>query len=776
VILKRRLYLVFLLLLSLFLFWISGSALLGIDNSLNAYINFDSTNLINSSAGSQYQINSDMKSAERGKLFIVFMDCVVLSDFYAADAPNLDLLINQAAIGLMTTNTGGRRSQLDAYVTMGAGTRVSASDKSALGLHIDETLQGVPAGDLYKQITSKVAQEGSIVNLGFAQTIRNNKNRPYTVSIGALGTALKQAGLRSAVIGNSDTSEKHKRYLVSFMMDDNGIVPAGEVRRIILIEDHARPFGVRTNYNKVINIIEELWDTVDIFAIELGDTSRAEDFRFEATDDMNKWYKRVAIEEADAFIGELIKRMDLSQDSLFIASALGSASDLTENNRLTPVIAMGPGYSKGLLTSASTKRPGILTNLDISATILSHYGLGRQGGQLGNRFYSSGEKMEAARLLEYNGILKEVNNQRAPLLRSYVTVLIILLLAALACIFFLRKYLPFAEVFLQFIMAMPVSYLLLPLFHHSSLAVTLSLSWLLALGITGFIWVLTKERGVLAKGGTYCLIISVLILVDQLTGATLIAFSPLGYDIISGARFYGLGNEYMGVLLGASCTSAGVISQYSMQNGKPVSIWLLLPFLALILLVLSHPGIGANVGGTISALMAFSSLVILKWKNQIRIRHLASIGATTSIFLLVLFMFDSSRAVDSQSHMGQTVSLIRENGLFELVLIAKRKIEMNIKLFRYTIWTRVFLLSIFSMAMLLFRPVGIFAVINRKLPDFVKGIAAGMIGCLSALIVNDSGIVAAGTSMIYLAPPVLLAVMEYLPDRENKLPWRKAAT
>ncbi len=712
----------------------------------------------------------------QGKVFLICIDRVSLADIYQTDTPNLDLLIQQAGIGLMTTNTGGSRSQRDAYLTMGAGTRVSASDKSPLGLHVDELHQGVAAGSLYKQITGMTAPADAIVNLGFAQAVRNNKNRPYTVNIGALGTALKQAGLRFAVIGNSDTAGEYKRYSVSFMMDEEGIVPAGEVHESILMEDLGRPFGVRTDYGKVMKTIEELWDTIDVFALELGDTSRAEDFRYEATDEMNQRYKSTAIEEGDAFIGELIQRMDPGRDLLVIASALGSANDLAENNRLTPVIVMGPGYDSSLLVSASTRRPGISTNLDISTTILSHYGIKRQGGQLGNRIHSSGEKMEVEELLEYNKRLKEVNNQRAPLLRSYVSVLTILLLAALICIFFLRKYLAYAEIFLQFIMVVPISYLLLPLFHKSTPAGSLSLSWLLASAITGLVWVFTKERSMIAKSGSYCLIITVLLIADQLTGAALIAFSPLGYDIISGVRFYGLGNEYMGVLLGASCTGIGVISQYSEQKGKGLSMWLLLPVFALILFVLSHPGIGANVGGTVSALMAYSSFIILQWKDQLRLHHIVSIGAVTAVFLVLLFLFDSSRAVDSQSHMGQTVSLIRENGFFELVLIAKRKIEVNIRLFRYTIWTRVFLLSLFSMAMLLFRPVGIFRVIKKKRPRFIKGIVSGVIGCITALLVNDSGIVAAGTSMIYLAPPVLLAVMEYLPDRRNRLPWKKVAT
>ena len=708
-----------------------------------------------------------------GKVVLVSMDRVGLSDLFHADTPNLDSIIQRAGLGLMTTNTGGSRSQRDAYLTMGAGTRVAASDKSPLGLHLNEIYQGGLAGDYYKQISGKLPPEEAIVNLGFAQAVRNNKNRPYTVTIGGLGTALRQAGLRSAVIGNSDTPGEQKRYMVSFLMDDAGLVPDGNVSGNLLIEDQSRPYGIRTDYKMLMESLDELWSTTDVFAIELGDTSRAEDFRYEATDSMNQWYKQAAVEEGDAFIGSLIQKLEPNRDLLIILSTMGSAVDLAENNRLSPVIMAGPDITKGLLQSASTKRPGILTNLDISATILAHFGIPRQGGQLGNSINASGEEKEIEEFLHYNKRLTEVNNQRTPLLRSYVAALVVLLIASLLCIFFFRKYLSYGSVFLQFIMAIPISYLLLPLFHHPTALGSLSLSWMLALGITGLLWLFTWKLSIMSKTGLYCLVISMLLIGDQLFGANLVAASPFGYDIISGARFYGLGNEYMGILVGAVSTGMGTLCQSWARKGKPFPQWLLILTFALPLLVLAHPAIGANVGGTISALVAFSAFLILQRKNHIGLRHWITIGLSTTAFLLILFLFDSLRAVDSQTHIGQTVSFIRENGFFELFLIAKRKIEMNLRLFRYTIWTRVFLLSLFTMVLILFRPVGIFRILSLKYPYFIKGVTAGVIGCITALLVNDSGIVAAGTSMIYLAPPVLLTVMAQLTDRKNRLPWKK---
>lgn len=122
----------------------------------------------------------------------------------------------------MTINTGGTRSQRDTYLSMGAGQAVIGSDNSNLGLNAQEHYQGEKAADIYKRITGDQCSEQACVNLGIAQTIRNNFNKPYSVTIGALGSTLMNAGLTPAVIGNCDTADEHKRYITSFLMNNQG--------------------------------------------------------------------------------------------------------------------------------------------------------------------------------------------------------------------------------------------------------------------------------------------------------------------------------------------------------------------------------------------------------------------------------------------------------------------------------------------------------------------------------------------------------------------------
>ncbi|NLA83453.1 MAG: hypothetical protein GX854_02740 [Clostridiales bacterium] len=707
----------------------------------------------------------------KGKVFLISIDRIGLSHLHNENVPNLRKAMDMGGVALMTTNTGGSRSQRDAYLTMGAGTKVAAATKSPLSIHTDEIYQGYQGWELYRQITGKMPPQDAIVNLGFAQSVRNNINKSYTVTIGALGKALREAGIIPAVIGNSDTVEEKKRYMVSFLMDENGIVPKGAVHSGTYTADKSRPFGIRTDYGSIMEYIETLWDFTDVFAIELGDTSRAEDFSYLAADTINLVNKKLALHEADAFIGELMSKLDFNRDMLIIASFLGSVKDLSENNRLAPVIILGPGYSNSLLTSASTRRPGIITNLDIGATLLDFYGASKLVGQLGNRIFSSGARFNIEDFYKYNKRLIEVNNHRTPLLRSYAAILVIMLVISLLCIFYFRKLLSYAAFFIQFQMAVPVAYLLLPLFHRSSLVENLIFSWLLALVIT--IIISAGRWGEIVKVWLYSMITVLLLIIDQITGAHLISCSPLGYDLINGSRYYGIGNEYMGILVGAFCLGIGSFFQICVKKRIRIRIWQPILLFFPPLMILSHPRIGANVGGTIAAIFGFASFILLLYRKSIKLTHFFFTGIITIVFLTVIFLFDYIGGVDTQSHMGQTVNLIMKNGSIELLLIVKRKIEMNIRLIRYTVWTRVFLLSLLTMVLLLFRPAGIFKHLAKEYPYFIKGITSGMIGCIAALLANDSGIVAAGTCMIFLAPPILIMIIGNLPDRINRLPWER---
>ena len=75
-----------------------------------------------------------------------------------------------------------------------------------------------------------------------------NASASYAASPGALGSALRNAGLTTAVIGNADLPGEMHREAAAVAMDESGIVDFGAVGSTGFMEaDRKAPYGMRTN-------------------------------------------------------------------------------------------------------------------------------------------------------------------------------------------------------------------------------------------------------------------------------------------------------------------------------------------------------------------------------------------------------------------------------------------------------------------------------------------------------------------------------------------------
>lgn len=708
---------------------------------------------------------SDAYAAERreGKLLLVAIDRIGWEDIYGAHMPNLDRLIENGAIGLMTTNTAGRLAQKNAYITMGSGARLEGTVKSLLGFSEYEKHVGERAGDAYRQITGIAPEQESLVNLGIAQLKRQNARRPYTVNIGALGEVLRENGLIVALAGNSDIPQYPRRFMTSMIMDEYGIIPMGEIGEKLLKKNHEKPFGIFTNYGEMFQAVERYWDKADLLAIELGDTSRVEEFSTMAEERVIEIHRRKALEEIDLFLGNILYKLDMEKDMVMIVTPLPPARELRNNNRLSPVIINGAGVDGGFLTSASTRREGIVTNLDISATILDFFGVKALHGQGGAPMETTKATANLQEIMSFNRSLVDLFNQRGRLIRAHVLLQIFALaVATFAILLNSKKRFGWISWLFTFIMLIPLSYMVMTPVQQGVL-------WVSALTVVTIAVLLTFAilfffRNALERITATCLLTVIVILVDQWTNANLIKWSPMGYDVISGARFYGIGNEYMGVLVGAAGTGSGALTQI-LENRKKNVKWVAIILHITVLMTIALPWIGANLGGAIASLAALGYWLILTNKWRFDIKTVAGCAAILVFMVVGLFVIDSFRSPDVQSHMGQTAQLVSRGGLIELIDIAYRKISMNLRLFGYTIWTNLVLVSLISVSILFCRPVGVLKDVIYKFRIAANGIAAATAGSLAALLANDSGVVAAATSMAYVVFPLILMVTERLREK-----------
>ena len=101
--------------------------------------------------------------------------------------------------------------------------------------------------------------------------IRQGQNTTYTVRPGALGTALAEGGLSAAAFGKSDT-DRLARWAGAIAGDELGRVPEGTVGRGLLVSDEIRPFGVGTDYDRLLELV--LGSSAHFIAVDLGDPYR----------------------------------------------------------------------------------------------------------------------------------------------------------------------------------------------------------------------------------------------------------------------------------------------------------------------------------------------------------------------------------------------------------------------------------------------------------------------------------------------------------------------
>lgn len=247
-----------------------------------------------------------------------------------------------------------------------------------------------------------------------------------------------------------------------------------------------------------------------------------------------------------------------------------------------------------------------------------------------------------------------------------------------------------------------------------------------------------------------------LIMIDVWLGSTLQKTSLMGYDPIIGARFYGIGNEYMGVLTG-SLIVGGTAALTLFPHFRRAGVITLGLLFLLAVDVLGNPRLGANMGGVIAASTAFLTTFLLLCGIRFSFKTVSCLAGVVIFLVAELFLIDLQRTPEVQSHFGRNAAIVMSGGWPEVVNIIKRKSEIN--MFKYTIWSRIFLASLGSLALLCYRPVGVVAGVKRSFPDLYKGFLGVVLDSIAALLFNDSGIVAAATTLIFVVSPLIYLIL-----------------
>ncbi len=253
---------------------------------------------------------------------------------------------------------------------------------------------------------------------------------------------------------------------------------------------------------------------------------------------------------------------------------------------------------------------------------------------------------------------------------------------------------------------------------------------------------------------------SLVLILDILTGAELIKTSILGYDAISGSRFYGIGNEYMGILIGSAALFVASVYQLELNKKSLISV-LSLGFFVFIIYLFLSPRWGANFGGSLTALAAFTVTFLGLEEGKLNKKSITRAAGIMALFMLSLVALNYRVEGAMVSHVGNALNLIMSGGMEEIFNMVSRKGAMNIMLLRYSLWSRILLVFLGLLIILLYQPPGLLKKITKKYNKLFKGFAGIISGSVVAILVNDSGVVAGAATLMFAGIPLILLVMHH---------------
>lgn len=685
---------------------------------------------------------------DKGKVIVINMNRTSLEDLLSIDSLSKKME-KEGYIGLMNIKGDKGTDDRRSYASVGAGGKVTLPDQSLINF---EQVNKDNA-KAYKAKTGHNPKKINDMKINHSLS-ENLENGSYGSKLGSLGQTLSNHKLKASVIGNADRVNNGElvlnRNIALMAMDNIGRVDDGNVDDIN-IKDNTMPYGIRTDYDKLKSETKKFYDNSDVLFVELGDTYRLDDYKNYLNDKTYNDMKKNIYKNIDSYLEEVFKMVD-ENDTIYIMSAFPSKEDYKNQKRLSPVIKF-EGSQKGVLRSATTRRAGVVGNIDIGVDILSEFGLENEK-MVGRQFESIDKENNIEFINHEFDKMVSMYQVRTPILNTTVGIVAAAWIICTILLIFFRERLPKKELvfnvlkeFIKLGIVIPLAFLVSPIFNFSTQA-SITLGIVVTLGVLYLIGKIFFKDDIKYMA-FFSILTIIVIVVDSVFGTYLMKNNIMSYDAIIGARYYGVGNEYEGITIGCAIFAMSVLVNYKKIPKLVVVI------ASLIMLITSaYPSMGANVGGAISESVAYTLFILLAFDVQMDFKKSILLSLVPVMIVFIFAVLDI--VSKSQSHLSGFVNQILVNGPIAIIQTFTRKIQMNVDIATSNILIVVALVVAGYMTKFIFKPVNHFKKLSDKYPYIFKGFAAITVGCIVTLIFNDSGIVAAGTASIYILVPILI--------------------
>ena len=709
------------------------------------------------------------RSPGPGKVLVIGIPGVTWEDIENSGSRELLALASKGAranVSVRVTN-----QPAEGYATLGAGQRVQTDPSAGWAFDALEKVENGSAAQMFRRRTDEIPR-GLVVIPTINQLIYRNSGRAFDATPGLLGEAIRKLGGRTAVIGNADPtlgalpavlpntaqmlSEEppetriHREAALMAMRRD-GTVAIGSVGRDVLEAEPTAPYGVATSVTKVVAKFRTAWALAELVVVETGDTLRADAYSLGLPEEERKEMRAAGLRRAGRLVGALEKEVDL-ESTLIVVIAPTTPGGPQLRGQLRPVILSGPSIPTGLLTSTSTRRPGLIWMPDLTAEIAIFLGLDE------TRF-GAGRPVSFASTA--SPTLAEANRRAVvhDQLRTPISAVIIVMQLVMYIVALLRLRKGPLRGWMTFLLLAALAF---PLGSFMSRAwIWRAGTFVAAAGVvaaTLLLAVIASRAGRRTPLGGANLIVAatlVFFVLDMIAGAPMQIDSIFGYTSVAAGRFYGLGNLGFALMAASGLLAAGVVAGGGARFAA-------LAVLGVTIVAVGHPRLGNDVGGTLTlipAAIVFAASIFVKGRFPRKLIPAAALAALGTV--LIFGLIDLARPVGQRSHLGDFLANLAGDPM-SAWLIVKRKVGLAAGIATGTYWGLAVPGALIASYML-YRMAGpriqsLFE--SRGLGAGLRGlVVAGIVGSL----VNDSGVAIAGMMLALATPWLILAASRLRP-------------
>jgi hypothetical protein len=214
----------------------------------------------------------------------------------------------------------------------------------------------------------------------------------------------------------------------------------------------------------------------------------------------------------------------------------------------------------------------------------------------------------------------------------------------------------------------------------------------------------TRRRGTLAPFGLVCLFTVAVLGLDVMTGSRLQLETPFGLSVTEAGRFYGIGNEALGIygitaLFAAAWLALGFLQRYPASPRPALAAVAAVAIFAVF--ASGWPGFGGKVGGTIAMVPCFALLLMAVAGVRLTWRRLVPVAVSGVALFVVFALVSYFTAVTGRSDIGTFAGNVLHGHAGSLLL---RKVGSNLGSLSVNMFSPLIPIVVVVTGLMLWRP------------------------------------------------------------------------